>query len=182
MPQNDFSISNASGAAVRADINSALQALATISSGSSAPSTTYAYQIWLDSSSATAPVIKQRNSGNTDWIEIATLDANGNVSLAGTGALDIPVGTTAQRPTASQGHLRYNTTTSSFEGYDGSAWGNIGGGATGAGGDEIFHLNGQTVTTNYTLAATKNAVSAGPITIASGVSVTQESGSNWVIV
>ena len=40
-----------------------------------------------------------------------------------TGAIQIPVGTTAQRPASpSQGMIRYNTTTSHFEGYDGSAW------------------------------------------------------------
>ena len=39
----------------------------------------------------------------------------------------IPVGTNAQRGTAVQGGLRYNTSTSSFEGYDGSAWAGLGG-------------------------------------------------------
>ena len=45
-----------------------------------------------------------------------------------TGAAEIPTGTTAQRPTAATGQLRYNTTEGSFEGYDGSEWGAIGGG------------------------------------------------------
>jgi len=49
--------------------------------------------------------------------------------LNGTGAIKVPVGTTAQRPTPAQGQIRYNTTDSSFEGYDGSAWGAIGGGS-----------------------------------------------------
>jgi len=39
----------------------------------------------------------------------------------------IPVGTTAQRGTAVQGGIRYNTTTSSFEGYSGSTWSGLGG-------------------------------------------------------
>lgn len=55
---------------------------------------------------------------------LTALDA----SFTGTGAVDLPVGTTAQRPTASQGMLRYNTTESQFEGYDGTEWGAIGGG------------------------------------------------------
>jgi hypothetical protein len=40
----------------------------------------------------------------------------------------IPTGTTAQRGTATQGALRYNTTTSGFEGYNGTEWGALGGG------------------------------------------------------
>ena len=45
-----------------------------------------------------------------------------------TDALRVPNGTTAQRPTAATGQLRYNTTTSEFEGYANGAWGKIGGG------------------------------------------------------
>ena len=43
-------------------------------------------------------------------------------------AIRVPNGTTAQRPTAATGQLRYNTTTSEFEGYAAGAWGKIGGG------------------------------------------------------
>ncbi len=39
----------------------------------------------------------------------------------------IPVGTTAQRGTAVQGGIRYNSEISSFEGYSGSSWGSLGG-------------------------------------------------------
>ena len=42
--------------------------------------------------------------------------------------------------------------------------------------DDIFWENGQSVTTDYTLTASKNAVSAGPVTVASGVTVTVPSG------
>jgi hypothetical protein len=60
------------------------------------------------------------------------LDASGDANFAGavnvnsTSAIKIPVGTTAQRPTPAQGQLRYNTTTSGFEGYNGSAWTSVG--------------------------------------------------------
>lgn len=57
----------------------------------------------------------------------------------------------------------------------------IGGGATGGGSDNVFYENGQTVTTNYTLTTNNNAMSTGPITISSGVTVTVPSGSRWVI-
>jgi len=62
------------------------------------------------------------------------------------------------------------------------SWAAAGGGATGGGSDKVFFENDQTVTTNYTITAGKNAMSAGPITINSGVTVTVPSGSNWVIV
>ncbi len=109
-----------------------------------------------------------------------TLSASGQLTLSGTGAAVLNVGTTAQRPTGTAGMLRYNSTLGKFEGY-GSAWGSIGGGATGGGSDDIFYENGQTVTTNYTLTSGKNAMSAGPITIASGITVTVPSGQVWAV-
>ena len=42
--------------------------------------------------------------------------------------------------------------------------------------------NGQTVTTSYTLTTNKNAMSAGPIVINSGATVTIPSGASWVVV
>ena len=61
-----------------------------------------------------------------------------------------------------------------------------GGGAVGGGTDKIFIENGQTVTTNYTIGtefgAACNALSAGPITINNGITVTIDSGDNWTIV
>lgn len=57
-----------------------------------------------------------------------------------------------------------------------------GGGATGGGTDQVFYENDVTVTTNYTITTNKNAVTAGPVTIDSGVTVTVPSGSSWVVV
>lgn len=57
-----------------------------------------------------------------------------------------------------------------------------GGGATGGGSDAIFYENDQTVTTDYTITINRNAISAGPVSIDPGVTVTIPSGSNWVIV
>ena len=65
-------------------------------------------------------------------------------------------------------------------------WGTAGAGAVGGSTDKIFWENGQTVTTNYTLGdtfgAAANAMSAGPITINNGVTVTINSGETWTIV
>ena len=126
--------------------------------------------------------------GNT----LSATDTNGNVNITasgtgyadvtGTGQLKLPVGTTAQRSgSAASGMIRFNSTLSKYEGYDGSAWGQLGGGATGGGSDEVFVENDQTVTSDYTIGTNKNAISTGPITINSGVTVTVPSGSNWVV-
>lgn len=104
-------------------------------------------------------------------------------NTSATGSTPVAVGTTAQRDgSPAAGYFRFNSTLGKFEGYSGTAWGSVGGGATGGGSDEIFIENGQTVTTNYTLTTGKNAISAGPITVNSGVVVTVPSGQNWVIV
>lgn len=111
--------------------------------------------------------------------DIAT---SGNVLLSGTGYVDLPVGTTAQRPgSPNSGMIRYNSTLGFFEGYT-TDWKRVDAAATGGGSDDVFYENSQTVTTNYTLTTSKNAVSAGPITINSGATVTVPSGQSWVIV
>jgi len=55
-------------------------------------------------------------------------------------------------------------------------------GATGGGSDEVFYENGQTVTADYTITNGKNAMSAGPITINSGITVTVGSGETYTVV
>ena len=110
------------------------------------------------------------------------LTVTSDSSFNSTGALKIPVGTTAQRPVAADGKIRFNDDTNKFEGYNGTAWGQLGGGATGGGSDEVFVENGQVVTTSYTLPGTKNAMSTGPITINSGVTVTVSDGARYVII
>lgn len=199
MAQHDYSIANQSGLAFRADLNNALAAIVSQNSGASEPSTTYAYQWWADT---TTGLLKLRNAANSAWITIGTLaSANlglaplaspsftgtatfaGDVLLSGTGVLDLPVGTTAQRPgSPNSGMIRFNSSLNQYEGYNGTAWGQLGGGATGAGGDTVFLENGQTVTTSYTLTTNRNAVSAGPVTVNGGVTVTVPSGASWVIV
>ena len=99
-----------------------------------------------------------------------------------TGSAKLPAGTQAERDgTPSAGFLRFNTDLSKPEVYNGTAWGSVGGGATGGGSDDIFIQNGQTVTTSYTITASKNAMSTGPITVNSGITVTVPTGSRWVV-
>ena len=118
--------------------------------------------------------------GTLDVTGVATFDSD--VTIASTGALTIPDGTEAQRPTGVTGMIRFNTDITQFEGYNGSSWSSIGGGATGGGSDAVFLETDNTVTTDYTLTTNKNAVTAGPITINSGITVTVPSGQSWVIV
>lgn len=100
-----------------------------------------------------------------------------------TDSLIVPAGTTAQRSgTPSTGSIRFNSDLASFEGYTGSQWGSIGGGAVGGGANAAFYENDATVTDDYTITSGKNAMSAGPITINNGVTVTVPTGSVWKII
>jgi hypothetical protein len=133
----------------------------------------------------TASTIVARDaSGNfsAGTLTLTSFSYSGNPTSTSTGGLQLPAGTTAQRPAAATGQVRFNSSLSQFEGYNGSAWGTIGGGATGGGADQVFIENGQTVTNSYTLTSGKNAVSAGPVTVNAGITVTVPSGASWVIV
>ncbi len=104
------------------------------------------------------------------------------VKTSTVGSAALPTGTTGQRDgSPATGYLRFNSTLTAFEGYNGTAWGLVGGGATGGGQDQVFMENQLIVTTNYTLSSGKSAVSVGPITVNGGVTVTVPSGHRWVI-
>lgn len=104
------------------------------------------------------------------------------LKTSSTGSSLLPSGTTAQRDgTPAAGYIRFNSDNTKFEGYNGTDWTQVGGGATGGGSDAVFVENGQTVTTDYTITTNKSAMSTGPITINSGKTVTVPSGSRWVI-
>ena len=71
MSQHDLNIANQGFPAFRADLNDALQALGSCQSGTSAPSPTFANQLWYDT---TNNILKIRNEDNDAWISIVTLD------------------------------------------------------------------------------------------------------------
>lgn len=109
---------------------------------------------------------------------ITNLATTGTVTFGGTGAITVPVGTTAQEPgTPSTGMLRFNTTLNQFEGYNGASWGGIGG----ASASNAIYVNNQNISSSYTFAADTSGSSTGPITLAAGVSITIPSGGRWVI-
>jgi hypothetical protein len=146
-------------------------------------------------------------------------------SFVGTDAMLIPNGTTGQRPTPASGMLRFNSTTTEFEGYNGTAWASVGGAALSndtSTATNVFPLfanattgtaatlftsnakllykpstgefqasalvatnglfvNATSIAASYTIATGYNAQSVGPVTIASGQSVTITSGQRWLV-
>ena len=117
-----------------------------------------------------------------EFAQFTTPTFTGDVTMLSNGFVLIPKGTTAQRPVSPiAGEMRYNTDYNTFEGYSNGVWGQLGGGATGGGNDQVFVENGVTVTANYTLSTSKNAESVGPITINATKTVTIPSGQRWVI-
>jgi hypothetical protein len=133
---------------------------------------------------ATYSSYKQITTVNIPDGGVTGADLEVNIALPGTDSVVVPKGTEAQRGAGVAGKFRFNTETNGFEGYNGTAWGEVGGGggATGGGDDAIFYENGKTITTSYSITANSNAMSAGPITINSGASVTIPDGSRWVVI
>jgi hypothetical protein len=121
---------------------------------------------------------------NTTTTYSGSLTIFGNLSFtSANNNLTVPAGSTAGRPSlAANGMIRYNTTLNTFEGYKAGTWGAIGGGATGGGSDDAFYENTTTITSDYTITTNKNAMTAGPVTLNSGVTVTVPVGSTWTVV
>ena len=106
----------------------------------------------------------------------------------------LPAGTTANRPTGiSVGTMRFNTSLDSAEIYKaddgtGSAgWSPVAGGGPSLGTDSIIRTNPTTISENITVGPSAgnefaNGMSAGPITVANGFTVTVESGGSWSVV
>jgi hypothetical protein len=82
MSQHDYDIANNDGATVRADLNALAEAIASLNAGTTAPSVTFAFMWWADT---TTGLLKIRNSANTDWITVGTLASVG-LGLASLGA------------------------------------------------------------------------------------------------
>lgn len=83
---------------------------------------------------ADVPTLNQNTTGSASGgasgpIAATTLTASSDPSFTSTGAVQLPSGTTAQQPTGVAGKLRFNTTTSQFEGYNGTTWASVGGAA-----------------------------------------------------
>ena len=193
MAEHDFVIDNGTGAAVRADINNVLQAIASNNSKSGALTTNFAFQWHVDTSDGNLKIRNAANNGYVTGGPVATTNFGlapltggtftGKVTHNYTSSLTIPSGTTAQRAgSPAVGIFRHNSTLNQFEGYNNGAWGAIGGGAgaTGGGTDEVFFESDQTATTSYTLSSGKNAHTVSP-TINNGVTITVPNNAILVI-
>lgn len=187
------------GASASAAANSASNAAtsATSSAGSATTATTQATTATTQATSASASATAAATSATSASTSATAASGSATAAAASaasidiatyvrrdsaTGAATVPAGTTAQRPgTVAVGQFRFNSTLGKFEGYNGAAWGAVGGGATGGSSDAVFVENDQAVTANYTITANKNAMSTGPISVAGGVVVTVPTGSRWVV-
>jgi hypothetical protein len=89
MATHDYVISNASGAAVRADLNNALAAIVSNNSNATEPSTTYSYMLWADTGSS-PPVMKLRNAANDGWVTLFQLDGEWSVIPFENGSASAP--------------------------------------------------------------------------------------------
>jgi len=123
--------------------------------------------------------------GDTDFTAIgasATPDVGEVFTPTGAGS---GTGTASSFQGNAVGEIWLNTTTTppKLQIYNGSAWLDAGGaGAVGAGGDQIFLEVDQTLSTSYSVSSGKNALTAGPLTIAASQTLTIPSGSNLAIV
>jgi hypothetical protein len=103
---------------------------------------------YLTSESDTLSDVTGRGSSTTDSITVGGLHVNS------TGAVEMPTGSTLQRPTGVAGMFRFNSDDSQFEGYDGTQWGAIAGSGGGGGGSSTIYretFSGNGSTTSFTL-------------------------------
>jgi len=148
---------------------------------------------------ASANAMVRYDGGN--WaVSQTTEDSSGNVTVAGdvtaTGSLFVPTIDTSDSSaititpaavfssdvTVENDLTVSNDVTATIYYGDGSQLTGISAGATGGSTDQVFYENDQVVTTNYTISTNRNAMTAGPITVNSGVTVTIPTGSEWSIV
>ena len=95
MSQHDMNIANQGFPNTRSDLNLALVALVSNSSGATAPSTMYAYQWWLDTNT-TPTTLKMRNTANDAWISVMLLNQSTNImSLSLDSPLTVAAGSAA---------------------------------------------------------------------------------------
>lgn len=201
MSQHDYVIDNQAGAAFRADLNNALAAAATVNSGATAPSTTYAYELWADT---TTGLLKQRNAANTAWVTLfplaTTIDPAGTIklyagALAPTGYL-ICDGTAVSRTTYADLFTAIGTTfgvgngTTTFNlpdfrrrvpvGAGGTGTGTLGNALGNTGGAETHTLSTSEMPAHQHFVANSSSTSNGSATVSASQTITRanSSGSN----
>lgn len=143
MAQHDYVIDNQTFPATRTDLNNALAAIVSANAGATAPSTTYAYQLWYDTSTNK---LKMRNADDDAWIDLFNIDQTADTAS--------PAGA------AAGGGAGY------FQGENGAT------GDTTNGKGDIFRVHEQQLDTNTTIASGDNAGAFFSLTVATGVTLT----------
>lgn len=87
MSQHDYVLDNAAGGTFRADLNAALAALLSQNAGATAPSTTAAHMVWMDTANS---LLKIRNAANNAWITILDLSTTDLRLVIAAGLLATP--------------------------------------------------------------------------------------------
>ncbi len=195
---NNFHPDNGTGAEVRTAMKDIFQALRTLNSASGDPTgaeNVAAFQPHINTATNELKICTAVNSGSGTFTTIGNITQPnlGLATLSGatftggvvhnyTSALRLPVGTTAQRPTGATGDIRFNSTTTEAEIFNGTIFTAVAGGAgaTGGGNDQWVFESDQNVTQNYQISANKHAHTVSP-TINSGVTITVPSGAILVI-
>ena len=196
---NNFHPDNGTGAEVRTAMKDIFQALRTLNSASGDPSgaeNVAAFQPHINTATNELKICTAVNSGTGTFTTIGNITQPnlGLATLSGatftggvvhnyTSALRLPVGTTAQRPSSpAAGDIRFNSTTTEAEIFNGTIFTAVAGGAgaTGGGNDQWVFESDQNVTQNYQISANKHAHTVSP-TINSGVTITVPSGAILVI-
>ena len=145
MSQHDLNIANQSFPATRADLNNALAAIASSSSGTSEPVTTYPNQFWYDTTNSK---LMFRNEADSAWLLLFEVDQTGGDGVISGGGM--------------------------YKGENGTVGDRSG---------DIFRINNQQLdTVDVTIGATENASATGPLTVASGITLTVTTGGNLSIV
>ncbi len=196
---NNFHPDNGTGAEVRTAIKDIFQALRTLNSDSGDPSgaaNVTQFQPHINTSTNELKICTAVSSGSGTFTTIGNITQPnlGLATLSGatftggvvhnyTSALRLPVGTTAQRPgSPAAGDIRFNSTTTEAEIFNGSIFTAVAGGAgaTGGGNDQWVFESDQNVTQSYEISANKHAHSVSP-TINNSVTITIPSGAILVI-
>lgn len=136
-------------------------------------------EVTVDTTKDTVVVHDGATAGGHPLVKETAVGTTVAEQTSASGSLKLPTGTEAERDGSPQaGYLRFNEDTDGFEGYNGTSWGSVGGGnATSFG----MWENSTTISADYTITSGNNAISAGPITVNSGVTVTIPTGSVWSI-
>ena len=131
-------------------------------------------------SSGTAADADKITEGNSE-AEVVDTGSNGHFKITTEGTERIRIG-----PAGQIGIAGANYGTAGYTLVSGGASGTVAWaaptGATGAGSDQWALEHDNTITTSYTISTGKNVISAGPLTVNSGATVTVPSGSSWVVV